>query len=77
MQNLLMLLSGTEFRRTIILIIGFYLIYQGTKLMLKQNKAETSIEINFVGGAFKIKSPNAGIILCFLGFILVAIDVFV
>jgi len=58
----------------ILLFIGFYLIVRGVNLLLKQTSGETSIDIDVFGGSFKINSPSAGLIVCFLGFVLIVLQ---
>ncbi|HTD99560.1 MAG TPA: hypothetical protein VK668_09735 [Mucilaginibacter sp.] len=73
MQNRLNELLVNEIHKIIPELVGFFLIYKGIALMLKQTKSESIIEMNFVIGSFKITTPSAGLILCFLGFILIVL----
>jgi len=54
----------------LITIAAFILLIYGIYFLTKPTAGESSLEIHFFVGSFKIKTPNVGLILCLLAFIL-------
>jgi len=71
MQNLFLLKCTNHI---VVVIVAVYLFRAGIKLLKNQNETNSSMEVEFLAGHFKINSPNIGLILCFLGFVLIVLQ---